>query len=299
MVISRIARVAELLVIVVALAWAASGPLGAQSILPRHACLTAEQRDILSHLSIEYLDDGFGGQMKTIRVTGANVQIVNGIGVTDSSNGLGNLIVGYQELGNEIEPDDRTGSHYVAVGRRHNYKRFGGIVVGESNVAGGDYAGVHGGRRNRADGNWSAVSGGGYNAATADQSAAFGGSFNWAAAGSSVVLGGSGNQARAAGNGGAGNESVVVGGFDIRSMGQASVVVGGRYNETSANYSAILAGVSNECLGDPNGGGSFCSIVGGEGNVTGIATAATVGGGLGRTAAGDHDFVAGSLFEDQ
>lgn len=297
--LDRLVRKFGLLAIGGWLVWAVSGRLGAQSILPRNACLTAEQREILNHLSIEYLDDGFGGQLKTIRVTGVNVQVVNGLGVTDSVNGLGNVIVGYQELGNEIEPDDRTGSHYVAVGRRNNYKRFGGIVVGESNVSGGDYAGVHGGRRNRADASWSSVAGGGYNAATSDQATVCGGSFNWAGAGDSVVVGGAGNHAIPAGNGGAGNAAVVVGGFDNRSMGEGSVIVGGRFNETTANYSGILAGANNDCIGNANGGGSFCAIVGGEGNTTGTVTAAAVGGGQSRSAVGDHDWVAGTLFEDQ
>ena len=34
--------------------------------------LTPEQREILSHLSLVYLDDGQGGLRKTIRVTGAS-----------------------------------------------------------------------------------------------------------------------------------------------------------------------------------------------------------------------------------
>jgi hypothetical protein len=261
--------------------------------------ITPEQSEILSHMSIVYLDDGQGGQVKTIRFTGANVQVVNGLGSTESTNGVGNLIVGYQELGNEVDPDDRRGSHYVVVGRRHNYTGFGGVVVGESNRSYAAYASISGGRRNEADGAWSSVAGGGFNRASAGQSVVVGGAYNWSGSDSTVVVGGEGNWAIPAGGGGAGNKAVVVGGYDNRSKGQGSVIVGGRYNETTANYSAMLAGANNTCVGDASGGGSYCAIVGGENNSTANVTAATVSGGLGRSAIGDDDWVAGSLFEDQ
>ena len=65
-------------------------------------------REILPHLSIEQLDDGQGGTTRTIRFSEVNLQIVNGLGATNGNpgcpfcgtgtvNGLGNLIVGYNE----------------------------------------------------------------------------------------------------------------------------------------------------------------------------------------------------------
>ena len=76
------------------------------------AGLSAEEREILSHLSIVYLDNGFGGTVKTIRVSGVNLQLVNGLEATNghpadptaidpgltTTNGVGNLIVGYNEV---------------------------------------------------------------------------------------------------------------------------------------------------------------------------------------------------------
>jgi hypothetical protein len=156
------------------LAWAISGRLGAQSAVVTHSPITPEQREILSHMRIVYLDDGAGNQLKTIRVTGVNLQIVNGSGNTESQNGLGNLIVGYEELGNTREPDDRTGSHCVVVGRCNNYSSYGGIVAGESNVLAAPYASVAGGRQNRADGPWSSIGGGGFNLASGQQAAVCG-----------------------------------------------------------------------------------------------------------------------------
>src|SRR5215471_322684 len=59
-----------------------------------------------------------------ITISGANLHIVNGLGATDTVNGLGNLIVGYNEHRTpQICPpgipciNERTGSHNVIVGR--------------------------------------------------------------------------------------------------------------------------------------------------------------------------------------
>ncbi len=73
--------------------------------------LTQEQQEILGYFSIVQLPDGQGNTLTTIRVSDVNVQIVNGLGATNGnpndpanldptqifSNGLGNLIVGYDE----------------------------------------------------------------------------------------------------------------------------------------------------------------------------------------------------------
>lgn len=296
---ARVLRISSVFVLIVPLALAAMyvSSAGGQTLSStRVVGLTPEQAEILSHMSLVDLPDGQGGMVRTIRITGVNVQVVNGLGTTESTNGVGNLIVGYQELGNEIEPDLRSGSHYVVVGRRNNYSSYAGIVAGESNIGGGQYASVNGGRRNEADGPWSSVAGGGFNRASGQQAVVSGGSFNWSGADSTAVVGGSGNFA---GPNGMGNASVAVGGFDNRVRGQGAVVVGGRWNETTANYSGILSGIHNLCMGDSEGGGSFCAIVGGESNTTAITHAATVGGGLNRSATGPHDWSAGSLFEDQ
>jgi hypothetical protein len=62
-----------------------------------------------------------------VTITGANLRIVNGLGTTETTNGLGNLIVGYNE---ERAPDGatniRTGSHNVVVGAQNNFSSFGG-----------------------------------------------------------------------------------------------------------------------------------------------------------------------------
>jgi hypothetical protein len=97
-------------------------------------------------------------------ITKANLHIRNGLGRTDCGeqtgepipdcpNGLGNLIVGYNEPRGEANGENiRTGSHNVVVGKRHNFSRFGGLVVGEINEISGDFAVVSGGLGNTAGG---------------------------------------------------------------------------------------------------------------------------------------------------
>ena len=57
-----------------------------------------------------------------LRFSAMNVQIVNGEGDTAVTNGLGNLIVGYDaDVGATDGPDDRDGSHNIVVGDEHTY----------------------------------------------------------------------------------------------------------------------------------------------------------------------------------
>jgi hypothetical protein len=125
---------------------------------------------------MEQLLKHFSREGKEVFITGANLHIVNGLGSTnctgegeetpDCPNGLGNLIVGYNELRVRFDDESpeveniRTGSHNVVVGREHNFSRFGGLVVGTSNTISGDFAAVSGGTGNTASGNFSSVSGG-------------------------------------------------------------------------------------------------------------------------------------------
>ena len=113
---------------------------------------------------------------QTLRISGVNLQIVDGSGATESTSGSGNLIVGYNEL--RESADERTGSHNVVVGSGHNYTRFGGLVAGRGHTASGDFATVTGGQENTASGKSSSVSGGLLNEARADFSVISGGFFN-------------------------------------------------------------------------------------------------------------------------
>jgi len=125
--------------------------------------LTPEEREILSHFRLVEIPTGEAtAPSKTIRLSGVNLQIVNGEGRTDTANGVGNLIVGYQETrGSPPDARDfRGGSHNLIVGRRHSYNSFGGFLAGDFNTILGEFSSVSGGYSCTALGGHSAVGGG-------------------------------------------------------------------------------------------------------------------------------------------
>ena len=140
-----------------------------------------------------------------VYVDGCNLHVRNGTGYTQvtSSDGLGNLIVGY----NEDHPDgsEKTGSHNVIVGQGHTYTNHGGLVTGIGNTIAGPGAVVTGGWKNVANGWASSVSGGHGNEASGIGSSVSGGASNMASGDSSSVGGGGANTAT-------GNWSTVSGG---------------------------------------------------------------------------------------
>ena len=101
----------------------------------------------------------FNAATNELVITGANLRLLNGMGVTETTNGTGNLIVGYNEPREEGE-NRRTGSHNVVVGKQHQFSSFGGLVVGLQNEIRGAFASVSGGVRNTAAGEHAAISGG-------------------------------------------------------------------------------------------------------------------------------------------
>lgn len=151
---------------------------------------------LLSHFSIS---SEFG---YTVVLTGANLQIVNGQGTTNTKNGLGNLLVGYNEIRNDGS-DLKTGSHNLVLGPGNNYSSAGGVVSGNGNaitalqacalggsgnVAGGAGACTLGGTGGSAGGVAATVTGGFHNTAGGDNASVSGGNTrsapaasNWAA----------------------------------------------------------------------------------------------------------------------
>jgi uncharacterized coiled-coil protein SlyX len=150
-------------------------------------------------------------------ITGANLHVRNGLGTTEMSNGLGNLIVGYNENPNGAT---RTGSHNVVVGPRHWYSSYGGLVVGWANAIDAPYASVSGGTENRATGYGSSVSGGSQNNAVWILASVSGGENNTASGRLSSISGGSFNNATA-------DVASVSGGFQNTASGSAASVSGG------------------------------------------------------------------------
>jgi hypothetical protein len=134
--------------------------------------VTAEdaKKGLEQHVAaLEALLKHFRRDGNEVFIEGANLHIVNGLGQTDCGledapipncpNGQGNLIVGYNEPRGGVQ-NIRTGSHNVVVGRRHNFSRIGGLVVGDFNEISGQFASVSGGADNIASGTGAAVHGG-------------------------------------------------------------------------------------------------------------------------------------------
>jgi hypothetical protein len=227
----------------------------------------------------------FDGAANEVVITGANLRIVNGLGATDTTNGLGNLIVGYNEL-RDGDTNTRTGSHNVVVGKFNNFSSFGGVVVGFLNEISGTFASVSGGSGNIASGTFASVSGGANNTASGPGAA-------------SSVSGGLQNTA-------SGNQSSVSGGHLNTARSSSATVSGGNFNTASDRFASVTGGDRNTASGgfsSVNGGenntasGQFSSVSGGENN-TASGQFSSVSGGSNRTAPGTDDWAAGPLFAD-
>ena len=242
-----------------------------------------------------------------IYVTAANLHLRSGSGATDGSiNGLGNLIVGYDEqrsaafspscsLGEyETQNDCETnggiwasshkgGSHNVVVGELHNYSRYGGLVAGWANTINGTYASVSGGRLNTASALYASVSGGSSNTASARYASVSGGAQNIASGASASVSGGVQNTASAI-------MASVSGGSNNVASGNNASVNGGKNNVASGENAAVSGG-------DTNIASSTESTVSGGAENQAIANNSTVGGGARRSATGQNDWVAGALLQ--
>lgn len=166
--------------------------------------LTPEQTAVLNRLAVVQIPDGQGGTVEALRCT-SNFQVVNGVGTTDSLNALGNLIVGYNELGSATGTDIRFGSHNIVAGLKNNYTSYGGMVMGQSNALTQPMSSVLGGTLNNPSSAESIVIGGNQNGTGGQYAVTVGGQSNFAIAANSVVVGGTVNIAN-------GTNSVVSGG---------------------------------------------------------------------------------------
>ena len=123
-----------------------------------------------------------------LTISGVNVRIVDGSGSTNSTSGLGNLTIGYNQA--RGFGDTRTGSHNLILGDFSNYSSYGGLVAGIFNSISAPYASVSGGQYSTASGYASSVSGGGRNTASGYASSVSGGQYNTGSGQSSSVSGG-------------------------------------------------------------------------------------------------------------
>jgi len=183
---------------------------------------------------------GAGGLPEVV-ITGANLRLVNDLRATATTNGLGNLLVGYNEPreGENV----RTGSHNVVVGQGHNFSSFGGLVVGRQNEISGAFAVVSGGFDNMASGASAAVCGGIFNRARGASAAVSGGFDNTASANATSVCGGQGNTARGA-------SATVSGGQGNTARGPSAAISGGEANTASGFTASVSGGRNHTARGD-------------------------------------------------
>jgi len=192
-------------------AFPVTGGGGTAALEAQVAALSAEVDALQAMLS------GVSRNGDILLFDGMNLQLVNGEGSTATTNGVGNLIIGYNE---DATTAARTGSHYLVVGRSNDWTSYGGIVAGQGNHAAGPFATLTGGADGTASGVSSSVSGGHDNTASGVFSSVSGGSANTASDGSTSISGGHSN---------------------LADKYRASV--SGGYNNTAhANYVSILGG---------------------------------------------------------
>ena len=175
-----------------------------------------------------------GQDVDDVVFSGCNVHVQNGSGSTNNSNGVGNLIIGYNEDdvlvgdGHSTYGDnDRGGSHHVVIGPEHSYSSYGGLVAGIANTVSDEYASVSGGQSNTASGYSASVSGGFANTASGS---------------SASVSGGHTNEANA-------NTASVSGGRDNEASDVAASVNGGYGNEASGDYGSVSGGLNRTASG--------------------------------------------------
>lgn len=213
----------------------------------------------------------------TARFTGVNVQIVNGLGGTGTINGLGNLTIGYNEqLAGQLEFcsdgafDNQTAcEENGAIWASNQRTGSHNLVLGRANAY-SQYGGLIAGEVNIINGRYASVSAGIFNMASGDLAS---------------VSGGRENTAR-------GHYASVSGGRNNIAYGDYTSVSGGQENFAPGDYASVSGGHSNKAIGD------FASVSGGQGNWV-YGDYASISGGNVSVVTGIHDWVAGSLFEDE
>jgi hypothetical protein len=239
------------------------GPEGKQGPEGK-AGFTTEQAEQLKALLpyIRFLGNGVAGK-PTVEFSGVNVQILNGMGKTESTNGTGNLVIGYDE-----NARTQTGSHDLVLGVDQEFTSFGDLLAGSANSTTGPWSSVSGGNKNTASGPATSVSGGAENTAENVETSISGGAQGIASELAASVAGGFDNKAvsvAASVGGGSGNTA----------SGEESSISGGGQNKAFANFSWIGGGVFNTITNAKAGEeGLFAAIFGGKANSTSLNDAA-------------------------
>lgn len=189
----------------------------------------------------------------TVLVSGANLQVVNGLGTDLSQNSLGNVIAGYNTPANEAHLLQRTGSHNVIVGYGHRYTGNCNLIGGQDNWANGTWSLLLG-SQSVDNGGRNALLGGANNVSSGFNNVVVGGAANVVEGEKNLIAGGESNQS-------AGTFNMVAGGSESQSDGDHNAIVGGRLNQSAGSRNVVIGGEINN-ISD----GSKSVVLGGEGN---------------------------------
>ncbi len=242
----------------------------------------AEQEKIEQLLPfVSFVKEGID-KKPTIQFSKANVQIVDGAGKTNTVNGEGNLIIGYDE-GAEPGPNspgrEQTGSHNLILGEEQTYTKFASLLGGSDNAAVDPFSVVFG-HENTAGANYSSVSGGILNKVTAEYASVSGGRENEASGKVASVSGGLHNIASSRGS------SVSGGHLNKATTDEYASVSGGQENEAEGLSSSVTSGLENHASG------SYSAVTGGAGSGA-WEEASTVSGGYNSIAKAKYSWIAG------
>jgi Cys-rich repeat protein len=258
--------------------------------------LKADMAVVQDKLSNIIFDDNYQGH-KAIIFRGVNVHVENGQGNTMSSNGVGNLVVGYDE-----GTGTKDGSHNIVIGKNHEYQCIASFVSGSNNKVYSPSSAAVGGQYNTVDGDNSATVAGNYNRTNAtgaatlaggknaslpnivngENAAIVGGDDNTANAENSVILAGGKNTTESSGS-----NALIAGGTRHTTKTEASMaILGGRENTATQHGSTVVGGWNNQALNNRG------TAVGGKNNKA-TAFDSTVVGGLSNETSGTYSTVTG------
>lgn len=191
-----------------------------------------------------------------LRLTGANLQIINAAQNQNTPDGTGNLVVGFAKARNSVVAADKkvcsigsqedqlncefiggvwatahnSGSHNIVGGTHPAYSRTGGMVLGKANAITAENAIALAGRRNLARGGESAVLTGLDSVASGEYAAVGAGRGNEASGQFSFAGGGHFNNA-------SGLSSAVLGGGDNTASAVQATVSGGQGCDVALDFS--------------------------------------------------------------
>jgi hypothetical protein len=187
------------------------------------------------------------------------------LGALGAPNGLGNVIIGYDE--DDGRPEDATtGSHNLVVGPGHTYQGFGALLVGRGGTAGEHSAGaLVVGLRGLADAHYAATIAGEFSSAEGAGAVVIGGRGSAASGVDAIVVGGAASMA-------SGARATAVGGVASAATGASAVAIGGQDSDAAGESSVVVAGLGNATEDDDT------VAIGGAGNLVDGDLAVAAGG---------------------